>query len=1413
MIRNYQDEQVTLIGHNNGSHYAHAISVSAPWVTIHGLTVQADPDMAEDRDKDFIVFLWSGAQHAVLSCLDIEVPGDWQSRFNSTPRHRVGGVKIDGINSVSDILIEGCKIEHIPFQAIAVESTHVTIRGNTVKDYVSNSVMMQVGGTYENRAPRHVVIEHNWFGGSLVSDGIQTNSYDETAERGGYLVREFVIRNNVFHGFAENAIDLKGSRKVLIEGNIIQGSEGDNDGRVFGAVPDRTGSGSVTHGSGQNGDHWIVRKNIIYDNTSGVAMSWPTYNLSIYNNTIVANGRDFTGPDSDYAWTNIAQKPNFTGTGGCPQADTLLRNNIIGQHNHVEVWVNLGCQNLDIDHNLYFNTAGAQFLDHGGDNRDSHLYNFDQWKAALAGFSGISGNDNHSMALSHTPGFVRVPERPVGDHAGYDFRITRNSDARNTGGPLTTTATTGRGNTIRVANAHPFYDGFDIPGEQGDEIVVGSAGTVQIVHIDYETGAVTVDREIAWSAGDPVFLGPFEGAAPDIGALEYKSAQPVSTECNDGRDNDNDGLTDLSDDGCTSAEDNDESDCGDGVCEGSELCDACIADCGACQAPQPLQPLSHWRLDDGSGATADDTEGNNDGTIHGASWTEGILGDALHFDGIDDYVGLAAPIRFTNEDAYTISFWLNVDDVDQFAGIFGPETTWEYFITLDSDERLSFYDNDNHFRAGQLTPGHWYHAVLVSDGNNLTWYLDGEQVNQSADFNNAISIAAMGTQYAGADIRFAGTLDDVRIFDRALSLSEVSDLQSGNPPDGGTDPTDPPDEPPVTCEDECHQAQTYQCSADGTAVDVCEADASGCLAWRNVETCPTGGSCDTSTDSPACVCPIGYHEDNTNSCVADAICQPETCSGNGTCNDTGGVLQCDCNSGYAGVDCSGCAPGYAPIDGSCEPASSGGGEAPVVFWPKPVRAHPGMPFEFGMVAYDPEADVMHFSLEGAPDGMQIDPTGVIHWQPDFGGADSVEFTIVVSDGVHEAPPIPVQLRNAADEFVFVSPNAPSSGNGTLDSPYNNLDRAMSALAAMNEGTLVMRGGSYNVTWANDNLNSLAGAQGSADAPFEIIAYSGETPVVNCLANSRGFAFGASSAYVRLRGIEIANASRGERGGLVVYTHHVVADHVTVRDSNWNASNNCTGFYLAGVENVCYRCRGLDNYDRQVRHQWNSSNFITYADKGSNASIYLLYCYSRNSKVGYKIKHSGGGKVLVHGSLDENSDYGWFGLDSDSVVQHSVFMNNKYAFELNCDPDESASNRDLSLIHNTAIHPSLAAIEHSLYSTGDLKFLYNIFTMDVPVGGPPARPHFTLLMPYRNDFAASMVQADYNCWYAPQDNNGYRLGRANIVDFAGWTSLGLGAHSRFGDPNLDANYFPDATSNCADIEGVGAGPGAVRFDFD
>ncbi len=115
-------------------------------------------------------------------------------------------------------------------------------------------------------------------------------------------------------------------------------------------------------------------------------------------------------------------------------------------------------------------------------------------------------------------------------------------------------------------------------------------------------------------------------------------------ECADDIDNDDDGEIDFPDDsGCDDSSDNDESNCGDGVCEGYESCLSCSSDCGACFVPGKLIFKSG-----GSNIASFDRFGNL--VLHGGLLSEAQVNPA---DGIDEFIfknSLGDPVAMISPD-------------------------------------------------------------------------------------------------------------------------------------------------------------------------------------------------------------------------------------------------------------------------------------------------------------------------------------------------------------------------------------------------------------------------------------------------------------------------------------------------------------------------------------------------------------------------------------------------------------------------------------------------------------------------------------------------------------------------------------------------------------------------------------------
>jgi len=207
--------------------------------------------------------------------------------------------------------------------------------------------------------------------------------------------------------------------------------------------------------------------------------------------------------------------------------------------------------------------------------------------------------------------------------------------------------------------------------------------------------------------------------------------------------------------------------------------------------------ISHWELDEADGAIAIDSLGSADGIlINGPVWQPGggrFLG-ALEFDGIDDAVDLG-PLDIVSGTGITLSMWVKADDFDIHDGRFiskatGTSESRHYWMlsTLREDQlrfRLKAGGSTSTLLSspGQLQAGVWYHISATYDGTAMRIYKDGVEVASTAktgsiDTNPAVS-AAIGNQPQGAGSRpFDGLIDDVRIYNHALTDVEIMALAS-----------------------------------------------------------------------------------------------------------------------------------------------------------------------------------------------------------------------------------------------------------------------------------------------------------------------------------------------------------------------------------------------------------------------------------------------------------------------------------------------------------------------------------------------------------------------------------------------------------------------------------------------------------
>jgi hypothetical protein len=203
-------------------------------------------------------------------------------------------------------------------------------------------------------------------------------------------------------------------------------------------------------------------------------------------------------------------------------------------------------------------------------------------------------------------------------------------------------------------------------------------------------------------------------------------------------------------------------------------------------------------MDAGSGATAVDRIAGNDGTINGAEWTPGGLGSALDFDGADDdYVDLNGldisgdqltlaawvyPKAYLEEDARIITKAINrnVESHVFMLSTVGSDHRLRFRLKTGSDLALGTetLEADS---AGVVPLDTWTHVAATYDAitNTMKVFTNGVErgslphsgsIHSGSGYPTRIGLSQ---QDAGTAAPWDGKLDDVRIYERALTAAEI----------------------------------------------------------------------------------------------------------------------------------------------------------------------------------------------------------------------------------------------------------------------------------------------------------------------------------------------------------------------------------------------------------------------------------------------------------------------------------------------------------------------------------------------------------------------------------------------------------------------------------------------------------------
>jgi hypothetical protein len=206
--------------------------------------------------------------------------------------------------------------------------------------------------------------------------------------------------------------------------------------------------------------------------------------------------------------------------------------------------------------------------------------------------------------------------------------------------------------------------------------------------------------------------------------------------------------------------------------------------------------VAWWTLDEGRGPQAADSARHKlAGTLrNGPVWTAGARRGALSFDGVDDHVEIPDSPRLHIPGPFSVSAWIHVDQLptSQF-GMYvvsdynqdGTRSSFGLRILPSGSAQFFWQSDETHSThatsARPIRLGAWVHLGAVWDGTSRRLYVAGAPDGENATPQprpDAGGSTAIGRPGAFSGLYFRGRIDDVRLYARALSPKEMTDLAS-----------------------------------------------------------------------------------------------------------------------------------------------------------------------------------------------------------------------------------------------------------------------------------------------------------------------------------------------------------------------------------------------------------------------------------------------------------------------------------------------------------------------------------------------------------------------------------------------------------------------------------------------------------
>ncbi|MBN1670059.1 MAG: right-handed parallel beta-helix repeat-containing protein [Kiritimatiellae bacterium] len=333
---------------------------------------------------------------------------------------------------------------------------------------------------------------------SIAGNMIHTDSCDgfvidgctigEVGHSPAFLMKtsRLIVRRTLFYAGWGRAFEVFSANRVLFENNVVVGAF--------------DSAGSADSPAKAMPNPGIFRRNLMARSygrpiTSSVYGNFQIKSGRFYHNTVCCN--------LDEGWSLGGGQPDLQNVADCQWLNNIFHNNdYTGNFRQISL-VNMP-PDTRIAHNIIAGDAPGRKVIHIWNQNHYDRYTVEQANALPGGL--------FSANLDLVPRFVNA--------AQDDFRLAPGSPGVDAAAFLARTTREGSGRDIPVSDALCFYDGFELPGEQGDLVWIGTdRRQARVLKADRSNNVLVVDRPLHWRKDEPVSL-PYSGRAPDIGAME-----------------------------------------------------------------------------------------------------------------------------------------------------------------------------------------------------------------------------------------------------------------------------------------------------------------------------------------------------------------------------------------------------------------------------------------------------------------------------------------------------------------------------------------------------------------------------------------------------------------------------------------------------------------------------------------------------------------------------------------------------------------------------------------------------------------------------------------------------------------------------------------------------------------------------